>query len=89
MTVRIPFTSILYLQWIYMIYIIYALSPSISCFPLVVQYNDKFSEAIEDFGVHEKEGALPSKHDLITCLAVGGRWITSQQDLQVIQFNKK
>ena len=72
-----------------MIYIIYALSPSISCFPLVVQYNDEFSEAIEDFGVHEKEGALPSKHDLITCLAVGGRWITSQQDLQVIQFNKK
>ena len=26
---------------------------------------------------------LPSKHDLITCLAVGGRWITTQYELQV------
>ena len=26
---------------------------------------------------------LPSKHDVICCLAVAGRWITSLQDLQV------
>ena len=26
---------------------------------------------------------LPSKHDIISSLAVGGRWVTSQSDLQV------
>lgn len=26
---------------------------------------------------------LPSKHEIITCLAVGGRWITAQQNLQI------
>ena len=26
---------------------------------------------------------LPSKHDIISSLAVGGRWITTQSDLQV------
>jgi hypothetical protein len=26
---------------------------------------------------------LPSKHDIISCLAVGGRWITSKANLQV------
>lgn len=26
---------------------------------------------------------LPSKHDIISCLAVGGRWVTSTRDLQL------
>lgn len=26
---------------------------------------------------------LPTKHDIISCLAVGGRWVTSQYDLQL------
>lgn len=26
---------------------------------------------------------LPTKHDIISCLAVGGRWVTSQHDLQL------
>lgn len=26
---------------------------------------------------------IPTKHELISCLAVGGRWITKQRDLQV------
>lgn len=28
-------------------------------------------------------GSLPSKHDIISTLSVGGRWVTSQNDLQV------
>jgi len=27
---------------------------------------------------------VPSKHDIISCLAVNGRWITSQMNLQVV-----
>lgn len=30
-----------------------------------------------------KTSPLPSKHEIISCLAVGGRWITAQSDLQV------
>ena len=37
-------------------------------------------------GYVENERILPQKYDIISCLAVGGRWITSQPDLQV-NFN--
>ncbi|XP_071818870.1 quinone oxidoreductase-like protein 1 [Apostichopus japonicus] len=30
-----------------------------------------------------KTSPLPSKHEIISCLAVGGRWITAQSDLQL------
>jgi len=30
--------------------------------------------------------ALPQKHDIISCLAVGARWITSTPLLQVVDF---
>ena len=38
-----------------------------------------------DIAKESKHGCsvLPSKHDLILSLAVGGRWITKQHDLQV------
>ena len=26
---------------------------------------------------------LPTKHDIISCLTVGGRWVTSEANLQV------
>lgn len=42
----------------------------------------QFSEEFCDQGSHST-GNLPSKHDLILSLAVGGRWITAQYDLQV------
>jgi len=29
------------------------------------------------------KGRFPAKHDLISCLAVGGKWVTSQTNLQV------
>lgn len=29
------------------------------------------------------QNSVPSKHDVISCLGVAGRWITSHQDLQV------
>lgn len=29
------------------------------------------------------EHPVPSKHDIVSCLAVGGRWITSKSDLQL------
>lgn len=32
----------------------------------------------------ENDRILPPKYDVISCLAVGGRWITSQPDLHVI-----
>ncbi|XP_004209592.2 quinone oxidoreductase-like protein 1 isoform X1 [Hydra vulgaris] len=43
----------------------------------VEMYSDEFKEAKTAFKF------LPSKHELITCLAAGGRWITTQSDLQV------
>ena len=46
---------------------------------LVVQYSKEFKDEIED----DSDGALPLKHELISCLSVGGRWITSQSNLQV------
>lgn len=36
----------------------------------------------------EKDDSLPHKHDLISCLGVGGRWITSKHNLQVNQYSK-
>ena len=37
----------------------------------------------EEFSVHSDDSNLPSKHDLVLSLAVGGRWVTTQYDLQV------
>ena len=37
-------------------------------------------------GYIENERILPLKYDIISCLAVGGRWITSQPDLNVNNF---
>lgn len=51
----------------------------LSCLYSTVQ---QFSEEFCDQGRHGT-GNLPSKHDLILSLAVGGRWITAQYDLQV------
>lgn len=31
----------------------------------------------------EKDFTCPTKHDILSCLAVGGKWITNQSDLQI------
>lgn len=31
----------------------------------------------------DEDFSKPTKHDIISCLAVGGKWITSQSDLQI------
>lgn len=45
----------------------------------VVQYSEEFKDEIEN----DSSSALPLKHELISCLSVGGRWITSQCNLQL------
>ena len=40
-------------------------------------------------GYIENERILPLKYDIISCLAVGGRWITSQPDLIVNTFRQR
>lgn len=49
----------------------------------VQQYSEEFS------GDSDACNRIPSKHDIIMCLAVGGTWITSQQDLQLDPPNSK
>uniref|UniRef100_A0A2R5LHA4 Putative zinc-binding oxidoreductase n=2 Tax=Ornithodoros turicata TaxID=34597 RepID=A0A2R5LHA4_9ACAR len=38
---------------------------------------------VSEFGDTFGDRFLPSKHDIISCLAVGGRWVTSKRDLQL------
>jgi len=40
-------------------------------------------------GYVENERILPPKYDVISCMAVGGRWITSQPDLQLDSNNSR
>ena len=47
---------------------------------LVEMYSEEFCDSL---GISKRNRLLPSKHDVISCLAVGGRWITAQHDLQV------
>lgn len=50
------------------------------CYAVLCQdYDVKIPGEISATGTNP----LPSKHDVICCLAVAGRWITSLQDLQV------
>jgi hypothetical protein len=37
----------------------------------------------DDNRVQNSLNMFPSKHDIISCLAVGGRWVTSKANLQV------
>jgi len=37
----------------------------------------------DDNKLQNANNLLPSKHDIISCLAVGGRWVTSKANLQV------
>ena len=48
----------------------------------VVRQDDEVKEQ-GDVSSLSSKNPLPSKHDVICCLAVAGRWITSLQDLQV------
>jgi hypothetical protein len=43
---------------------------------IVEQFSEEFSDQANNIN-------LPSKHDLILSLAVGGKWITTQCNLQV------
>ena len=51
-------------------------------FLTVVRQDDEVKEQ-GDMSSLSSKNPLPSKHDVICCLAVAGRWITSLQDLQV------
>ena len=51
-------------------------------FLTVVRQDDEVKEQ-GDVSSLSSKNPLPSKHDVISCLAVAGRWITSLQDLQV------
>ena len=51
-------------------------------FLTVVRQDDEVKEQ-GDISSLSSKNPLPSKHDVICCLAVAGRWITSLQDLQV------
>lgn len=48
----------------------------------VVRQDDEVKEQ-GDVSSLSSKNPLPSKHDVICCLAVAGRWITSLQDLQL------
>ena len=45
---------------------------------LVELYSEEFQETLST-----KQGLFPAKNDILSSLAVGGRWITTQSNLQV------
>ncbi|KDR10806.1 Quinone oxidoreductase-like protein 1 [Zootermopsis nevadensis] len=47
------------------------------------------SSSIYDNRLQNSLNLLPSKHDVISCLAVGGRWITSNSNLQLDPPNSR
>ncbi|EDO38566.1 predicted protein [Nematostella vectensis] len=50
----------------------------------VTLYSEDFTEHAPQSKIHGTAGhGIPTKHDLLSCLAVGGRWVTSQADLQL------
>jgi hypothetical protein len=50
-------------------------------FPSVKMFMNEEDENLE---VETHNFHVPTKHEVISSLAVGGRWVTSQSDLQVI-----
>ena len=48
------------------------------CLFLVGLYSEEFQETS-----CTKQGLFPAKNDILSSLAVGGRWITTQSSLQV------
>jgi hypothetical protein len=46
-------------------------------------YSLQSSSIYDDNRLENSRNLLPSKHDIISCLAVGGRWVTSKANLQV------
>ncbi|KAK3749569.1 hypothetical protein QZH41_019713, partial [Actinostola sp. cb2023] len=52
----------------------------------VAMYSDEFTEHLTESELDKVIGhhpGVPWKQDIIACLAVGGRWVTSQSDLQL------
>ena len=52
-----------------------------------VLHQDDSVRELGDLSALNGKMSLPTKHDVISCLAVAGRWITSLQDLQVSSLN--
>lgn len=57
----------------------------ILCGGIVLHQDDSVRE-LGDLSALNDKMSSPSKHDVISCLAVAGRWITSLQDLQVSSY---